>query len=97
MNPFVSLSPRAVDELNEILDYLEENFGVNSAANSLDEIEKISWKIAAFPFLFPAFKGRSVRKAVINKHLSIFYQVRKETIEILSFWDNRKDSDQTAI
>ena len=50
MNPFVSLSPQAVDELDAILTY----------------------------------------------HLSMFYQVRKDTIEVLSFWDNRKDSKQSG-
>ncbi|MCF8244388.1 MAG: type II toxin-antitoxin system RelE/ParE family toxin [Saprospiraceae bacterium] len=91
MNPFVTISPKADEELDGILTYLEANFSVTAAANCLDVIEKICWDVAAFPFAFPAYKRKSVRKAVVNKHLSMYYQVRKDTIEVLSFWDNRRD------
>lgn len=50
MNPFVTLSPRADEELESILSYLETNFGILTAANCLDEIEKVCWNVAAFPF-----------------------------------------------
>ncbi len=91
MNPFVTISTRADEDLDSILAYLEASFGVLAAANCLDEIEKLCWDVAAFPFAFPAYNRKKVRKAVVNKHLSMFYQVRKDTIEVLSFWDNRRD------
>lgn len=72
MNPFVTISPRADEELDLLLAYVEANFGVLAVANCLNEIEKLCWNIAAFPFSFPAYKGKSVRKAVVNKHLSMF-------------------------
>ncbi|MBI5917034.1 MAG: type II toxin-antitoxin system RelE/ParE family toxin [Bacteroidetes bacterium] len=93
MNPFVTLSVRADEELDAILTYLESNFGVGTAASCLDEIEKTCWGIAAFPFAFPAYKGKSVRKAVINKHLSMFYQVRNDTILCHKLWKSRSNQN----
>ncbi len=97
MNPFVILSLRADEELEMILAYLNDRFGVDSAVKCLDDVETVCWQIAAFPFAFPAYKGKSIRKAVVSRYLSMFYQVKKDTIEVLSFWDNRMDPEKTNL
>lgn len=97
MNQFVSISPRANEELNQILTYLELNFGLESSIKCIDDIENVCWQIAAFPFAFPAFKGKSIRKAVVSRYLTMFYQVKKDTIEVLSFWDTRQQSSDIGI
>ncbi|MEZ4931151.1 MAG: type II toxin-antitoxin system RelE/ParE family toxin [Saprospiraceae bacterium] len=97
MNQFVTISPRANEELNHILAYLELTFGLESSIKCIEDVENICWQIAAFPYAFPAFKGKSIRKAVISRYLTMFYQVKKETIEVLSFWDNRKNTSEIEI
>jgi len=34
---------------------------------------------------------RKIRQAVINKHVSLFYQVIGSEISLLVFWANKKD------
>ncbi len=97
MNPFVTLSPRADEELELILAYLDNSFGINSAIKCIDNVEVICWQIAAFPFAFPAYKGNAIRKAVVSRNLSMFYQVKEDTIELLSFWDNRMNPENSNI
>lgn len=63
MNPLVTISPKADEELESILTYLEANFGVLATANCLDEIEKICWDIAVLLFAFPSYKRKSVRNS----------------------------------
>ena len=44
--------------------------------------------------MFPASKQRKdVRKAVITKHLSVYYRFNKTAIQLLHFWDNRQNPD----
>jgi len=34
---------------------------------------------------------------VVNKHLSIFYRLEQENIEVLSFWDNRRNLNKLRL
>jgi len=44
------------------------------------------------PFMFKSITDNpNIRKGLIHKNCSVFYEVKATEIEILFFWDNRQD------
>lgn len=63
----------------------EANVFLEQAFSTIDAIE-------LYPKLYPTINIRglkNVRKAVIHPHSTLFYEIGKDQIELLFFWDNR--------
>jgi plasmid stabilization system protein ParE len=44
------------------------------------------------PFMFKSVADNpNIRKGLIHKNCSVFYEVKPDEIEVLFFWDNRQD------
>lgn len=52
---------------------------------------KVLEQIALHPHLFRESEIKNVRKALISKHTSLFYEISEETILLVFFWDNRQN------
>lgn len=86
----IKWSEKAKEELANTYYYIEDNW-------SSKEIKRLSVKIEAtvnfikeYPFSYPIIRKGSVRKAVILKYNSMYYRVKNDEIEILSFFSNRQ-------
>jgi plasmid stabilization system protein ParE len=86
-------SPRAKSEFAEILTYIEIQFGTETAADCVLHVESIIENIATFPKMLPSFGQHDIRKAVVQKNLTLFYRFHREQIDILKVWDNRQDPE----
>lgn len=91
----VRITDQAKDNYQQIKTYLINEFGIE-VFNTFSEkfIANLSL-IAANPHLFPVFDElKNIRRAVIRKEVSIFYELNEEENEviILSIFDNRKDT-----
>jgi len=83
---------RALQNAISIKKYLVQEFSEKEAENFLTLLIAFEIAITAFPKLYPASSiKRGVRRAVLNKVLSIFYRIRKKEIEVLAILDNRCD------
>ncbi|MGJ8685261.1 MAG: type II toxin-antitoxin system RelE/ParE family toxin [Nonlabens sp.] len=80
----------ALKELADTYKYLEENFSDKEMRSLSSEIQKTLNLISVNPRLFPCSKSNKVRKAVVKKYNSMFYWVKSDEIEILSFFSNRQ-------
>jgi hypothetical protein len=49
--------------------------------------------MAKNPEMFLSSESQQIRKSVITKYNSLYYQVKKDSIHLLIFWDNRKDPE----
>lgn len=63
----------------------------------MEDVEQMLDHISKFPFAFAAYGDEPVRKAVVNKQLSIFYRISEGIVELLSFWDNRRNPEKLGI
>lgn len=70
------------------LDYLEQNWSKKVIRSYLDRIDKIIALIEINPEIFPKWRGSSIRKVVIVKQITMFYEIKEDTINILLFWNN---------
>ncbi len=85
-------TPRADSELDEVISYLEENWSekeIHNLAIKLDDVLEI---IANNPYVFQVSDLRyDIRRAVVAKYNSLYYRINGNYIEILSFYNNRKN------
>ncbi len=81
----------ALEELEATYVYLETNFTYTELNFLSKEIEKITCLISKNPKLFPASEFKNgIRKVVVVKFNTMYYRVKNDTIEILSFFSNRQ-------
>lgn len=79
--------------LEEIVDYIRNKFGELVAKKYyLDVLETVD-DIKINPELFPIFQDKTqTRKAVINKKTILYYTIDLENINLLAFYDVRKET-----
>jgi len=85
----------ALIKLSETMSYLEANWSEKEIKKLFFQLEKTLQLIAFNPFLFQESKKKSgVRRAVILKLNSLYYRVKGNKIEVLSFFSNRKKTPE---
>ncbi len=82
----------AVENLGEILDYLENKWSSRKVINFKVSLNKQIELTSNFPQLFPTSEqSPRLRKAVLSKQTTIFYEVKEDVIFIVYLFANRKD------
>lgn len=92
MNLDIVYTPRAQLTLIACYNFVLENWGEKYADEFIFKIESILIKISEQPYIFRSTViGDDVRIALVVKHVSLVYEIRKDKIILLFFWDNRQD------
>ncbi len=81
---------RAKNDYTLILEYLHTNWTKKELQKFTNKTSKVLLQIAEKPEIFPASKKKNIRKCVLIKQVSIYYRIKKNEIELLTFWDNRR-------
>ncbi len=86
-------SPLAETDFSAILQYLELEWGKKLTDEKFIDLTDNSIKqITINPKQFPIIqKKKKIRKCVLTKHNSMFYQIGSESIDILRIFDTRQD------
>ena len=84
----------ALSELGSTYQYLEQNFSKSELKKLSIEIDKILKLISKNPKMFPISIKKKVRRVVIKRFNTMYYQENDNTIEILSFFSNRQNLDK---
>lgn len=85
-------SREAIRNLENILEYLQENWSEKVVLNFKEILSKQLDIICRFPFIFPRseYKKR-LRKAVLTKQTTIYYEVKSNEILIVYIFANKQD------
>ncbi|MEE9349508.1 MAG: type II toxin-antitoxin system RelE/ParE family toxin [Flavobacteriaceae bacterium] len=90
----IKFVPTAKDSYSLNLLYLEENWSKKVITNYLKKVFKSINLIKTNPRIFPKWKNNSeIRRVVIVKQITMFYEVKKETINIYLFWNNYQNPE----
>lgn len=81
----------ALDELARTINYLEENFTDNEIIKLVLKIESTIALISQNPTIFPKSEFKNVYKVVVLKYNTLYYKIKGDHIEILSFFSNRRN------
>lgn len=82
----------ALSELEKTIEYLEENWTERELQNLAFEIEETLNLLSHNPNLFQASEiKKEIRRVVVAKHSTLYYRVKDNSIEIISFFSNRQN------
>ena len=91
-------SPQADKDLEEILDYLAEEWENSVSLKFLDLVDMLLKQIAINPKQFPLInKSLNIRKCVITKHNTLFYRNKRNVIEVVRIYDTRQDPEKLQL
>lgn len=87
--------------LRETARYIRDVFGVQARADFLQEVKHTSTLLGNNPDLGPleAFLSdlpSKYRSVVVRRHNKIVYRVVDDHIEVIAFWDTRREPTQQA-
>jgi plasmid stabilization system protein ParE len=92
MSKPIEWSPRARQDYLKLLDYLAEKWGNKTIHKFNSRLQSILKLISERPDLYPAsVKRKEVRRCVISKQTSLYYQIKKDKIELITMFDNRQN------
>lgn len=85
-------SHKALDDLQNIIKYLSENWTPKEIQNFVRRLDKRLDLIVLNPLLFPkTAKRREVRKSVLTKHTVIYYETKSNVITVVTLFDPRQN------
>ncbi len=86
---------QAVNNLENIIESISNKWTEKEVANFKRSLTKHIEIIQRFPAVFPQSETvPRLRKAVMSKQTSIFYEVKGDIIYLAYLFDNRKDPDK---
>jgi len=93
----VILTPIAVKDFQNIIDYLNYKWGTSVINNFVDRFEKVlallSEEASIFPFVDTV---NQIQKCVLTKHNTLFFKETEKEIKILAIFDTRQDPEKLS-
>jgi plasmid stabilization system protein ParE len=86
-------TPDAERTFSNVIDFILVKWTGKEVKKFTSATQKTVIQIAKTPEMFVSSEHKHIRKAVITKHNSLYYQVKKDSIHLLIFWDNRKNPE----
>jgi plasmid stabilization system protein ParE len=88
----------AKNELDALYDYLENNWSDREIIRFSRLLDKKLSIINNLPLIYPAYEdNKYVRRCVVSRQVSLYYQIITNRIIILSLFDNRQSSNKLNI
>ncbi len=88
-------SEESLNNLEGILDYLNHKWTEKEVVNFKWKLSSQLDIISKFPNLFPASQiNPNLRKAVLSRQTTLFYQVHNKKIYIVYLFDTRQNPDK---
>ena len=95
MSKEIIWSSAAENDLIKILEYINLNWNTKVTHSFLDILDKNISQVSFTPDLFPVFnKSLNIRKCVITKHNTLYYENHYSEIVILRIYDVRQNPDK---
>lgn len=82
---------KSADTFDDIIDFIRLTWNEKIVEKFVKETFSFLEMISKHPTLFKSIDDIQIRKGLINKHISVFYQINENEIDLLYFWDNRKN------
>ncbi|KAA3650981.1 MAG: type II toxin-antitoxin system RelE/ParE family toxin [Bacteroidetes bacterium] len=91
MNRIVVISKTAEKKLDNLFDYLIQNWSIGVKKDFVVKLESSIEIIKNQPEIFPeSKKGKGLRKCVITKQTSLYYRFNSKRINIITIFDSRQ-------
>ena len=84
-------SPQAKKDYWQNIDYLEAEWTFQDVVNFVEKVEKTFDLLTKNNFEFISTNYKKVNKVVITKHITLYYRLNSNTVELLRFWNTYRD------
>ena len=85
-------SPLARQDVEQQLDYLTREWGMQVGIDLLERIDEVLAAVVSDPTTYyQVDASRQIHKFMVNKYTVLYYQVSAESIGLITFWDGRQD------
>ena len=89
---------RALSNLDSIIEYLTLNWSEKETSNFFRKLDSRIDIISRRPLLYPSTSSReNIRRSVLTPQVTIYYRINKETVEILTLFDNRQNPSRLTL
>jgi plasmid stabilization system protein ParE len=94
----IDWADEARQNLDSIIEYLDNRWTDKEISNFFKKLDKRIDIISRNPHAYPTIDLRSdLRRSVLTEQTSIYYEIKSDSIVILSLFDNRKDPDSLKL
>ena len=94
----VILSPSAKADIENITQYLNQEWGKNVLTKFLFKVKWIINQIVFNPLQYPVINSKlKIRRCVITEQNTLYYRLVNGKIEIVRIFDNRQDPNKLKI
>lgn len=91
----INWSEIALEDYNEIINYLITNWSFSIASDFGDIVNKKLDNLSKRPFIgIKSNKNSSVRSILFTPHNRLYYRITNQTIELLTIIDPRQNPDR---
>jgi plasmid stabilization system protein ParE len=81
----------ALEELESTIKYLETNFTVKELEKLSQKIDSVVNLISQNPHIFSKSEKKEIYRVTILKFNTLYYRIKDNNVEILSFFSNRQN------
>lgn len=89
----VIITDEAEESLDEIIEYLRENWNETVVKNFISNIKSTIKRIQKIPNGFPKSQFVDAQRALVSKQIVLLFRIENNTIIVLLFWDGRQNPD----
>lgn len=85
-------TPEAEITFQAQLDYLEEVWPETNLRKFIDRVFEIVDHISEHPEMYPIYRAsEGIHSCVVNPYVTLYYKIKEEQIDLLTFWPSRQD------
>ena|SRR6185437_5074849 len=93
----VVLTPIAVSDLDSVVDYLTNKWGLIVTNNFIERFEKVTILLSENPKMFPFFnEPKHLQKCIVTKHNILYFIETDDKITIITIFDTRQDPEKLS-
>ncbi len=85
-------------EFEQNINYVLKRWSEKEALRFIEKVESVLLELKKETIEYPLTESGNVRKCVIVKQISLFYEIDKDNnLILLNFWNNYQDSEQLKL
>ncbi len=89
---------RAAKQLEELQEYLEQEFGIDTVKKFTNRLFKFLELLIRYPHIGTLEnKTENIRGFLLHRHTTIIYRVKGNSVYILSLFDNRQNPNRKKV
>jgi plasmid stabilization system protein ParE len=97
MSYTIRWSPTARISYLKILEYLEKEWSLSEVASFSRRVNVVIDFLRVNPKIYPNSDLKKIRRAVVTKQVTLFFEINGEFVDVLLLWDTRQNPSELKL